>query len=154
GHEAFRAARQGKEPHAEDVLQAAERILRRQLRQIGVNVVPSGGHRTWQVVMRLEQSQGRSKHILDALNACVAEQEEAAAEHLLRRVELVEEWLQRSRIRPQISEARLGRLALVAAFSPALSLQRACESVYGEQATGAALPNIATLCLGSMRRYF
>ena len=154
GHEAFMAARQGKQPRAEDVLQAAERILRRQLRQIGVNVVPSGGHRTWQVVMRLEQNQGRSRHILDALNECVEEQEEGAAEHLLRHVELVEEWLQPSRIRPQISETRLGRLALVAAFSPALSLQRACESVYGEEATGAALPGIATLCLGSMRRYF
>ena len=154
GHEAFMAARHGKQPRAEDVLQAAERILRRQLRQIGVNVVPSGGHRTWQVVMRLEQNQGRSRNILDALNECVEEQEEGAAEHLLRHVELVEEWLQPSRIRPQISETRLGRLALVAAFSPALSLLRACESVYGEEATGAALPGIAALCLGSMRRYF
>jgi uncharacterized membrane protein YkvA (DUF1232 family) len=154
GHEAFMTARQGKRPRAEDVLQAAERILRRQLRQIGVNVVPSGGHRTWQVVMRLEQNQGRAGHILDALNECVEEQEEGAAEHLLRHVELIEEWLQPSRIRPQISETRLGRLALVAAFSPALSLQRACESVYGEEVTGVALPRIATLCLGSMRRYF
>src|SRR5439155_1614135 len=54
----------------------------------------------------------------------------------------------------QISGSRLKRLALVAAFSPALSLQRAFKSVYGEEAAGAALPGIATLCLGSMRRYF
>src|SRR5262249_13709360 len=50
--------------------------------------------------------------------------------------------------------SRLVRLALIAAFSPALSLLRACESVYGENATDAALGNIAELCLGPMRRYF
>src|SRR5262249_648132 len=85
---------------------------------------------------------------------CVEEQEDGAAEHLLRHVEAIEEWLRPSHSVLEISESRLTRLALVTAFSPALSLLRACESVYGEDATDAALPGIAALCLGSMRRYF
>jgi uncharacterized membrane protein YkvA (DUF1232 family) len=154
GQQAFMAARQDERARAEDVLEAAERILRRELRQVHVEVVPSGGHRTWQVAMRLEQHQGRSRDIVDALSECIDEQEDGAAEHLLRHVESVEEWLRPSRLDLQVSEARFKRLALVAAFSPAVSLLRACEAVYGEEATGSALPGIAALCLGSMRRYF
>jgi hypothetical protein len=153
GHEAFMAVRDENPCRAEHVVRAARRILRSQLREVGVEVVQSGGHRTWQVVMRLDQRKDASSDILNALNECVEEQEDGAAEHLLRHVESIEEWLQPSRVPLQISEMRLKRLALVAAFSPALSLQRACDSVYGEEATNAALPQIAMLCLGSMRRY-
>ncbi len=153
GHEAFVVSQQGERQRAEDLLKAAERILRRQLKRIGVGVVQSGGHSNWQVVMRLEHHQGRTKQIMDALNACVEQQEDAAA-HLQRHAESVEEWLKPSRVRLQISVARLKKLALVAAFSPALSVARACESVYGEDATTVALPRIAALCLGPMRRYF
>lgn len=154
GHEAFMSVRNGGQPRAEDIVRAAERILRRQLREVGVDVVSSGGHRTWQVVMRVEQRHDRSKMIADALKDCLEQEEDAAAEHLLRHVEAVEEWLRPSRSELQITDSRLKRLALVAAFSPAISLQRACESVYGEEAAATALPGIATLCLGSMRRYF
>lgn len=154
GHEAFMAARQIEQSSADDVLKASERILRRRLAQIGVAVVRKSRQRAWQVVMRLEQTEGRSKLILDALDACVGEQEDGAAEHLVRHVELIREWVKPGRVRLEISEARLKRLALVAAFSPALSVVRASGSVYGEDATGAGLPDIAALCLGSMRRYF
>ena len=136
------------------MLRDAERILRRQFRQIGVEVVSSGGQRSWQVVMRMEQHQGRSKTILGALNECVGDQEDGTADHLQRHVESLEEWLQPSRKRLQISESWVKRLALVAAFSPAVSLVRACQSVYGEENTAAALPAITKLCLGPMRRYF
>lgn len=104
--------------------------------------------------MRIEQSHGRAKAILEALHQCVAEQEDATAEHLLRHVEAVEEFLRPSRSVLQLSEARLERLALVAAFSPALSVHRACASVFGGEATDAELSQMAALCLGPMRRYF
>ena len=125
----------------------ATRILRRQLRQVGIDIVSSGGQRTWQVVMRLEQHYGHSDDILHALNQCVREQEEGAADHLKRHVEEVKHWLGPSHSGLQISERRLKRLALVAVFSPAVSLLRACESVYGVQAATAEFPRVAAVCL-------
>jgi uncharacterized membrane protein YkvA (DUF1232 family) len=154
GDEAFTAVRRRDRPCADDLVRSTERILRGQLRQAGVHVVSSGGHRMWQIVMRLEQHYGQSRNILGALKKCVEEQEDGAAEHLRRHVEAVDEWLQPGGSGLQISESRLTRLALVTAFSPALTLLRACESVYGEQAARAALPAIAKLCFGPMRRYF
>jgi hypothetical protein len=154
GDEAFVAARRAEQPRAEDVLRDVERTLRRQFRQLGVEVVSSEGQRSWQVVMRMEQHQGRSKSILGALKECVEDQEEGMAEHLQRHVQSLEEWLQPSRKRLQISDAWFKRLALVAAFSPAVSLARACQSVYGEEDTAAALPALAALSFGAMRRYF
>jgi hypothetical protein len=154
GRQAFAAAREGEQPQAVDVVRAADEILRHELGQAGVEVVSGAGQRAWQVVMRMEQHQGRSSQIVEALNDCVEEQEEGTAEHVLRHVESVEEWLRSSRTRVEISESWLKRLALVAAFSPAVSLVRACESVYGERATNESLPTITALCLGPMRRYF
>jgi Type III restriction enzyme, res subunit len=154
GHEALLAVRQGEQPRAHDVIQAAERLLRRQFRTLGVEVVKAGGQRPWQIAMRLEQHQGRSRPILDALEACADEQEDGAAAHLRQHAETIAEWLRASRTRLQISEAHLSRLALIASFSPAVSVLRACDSVYGDAVTGSALSSVATLCLGPMRRYF
>jgi uncharacterized membrane protein YkvA (DUF1232 family) len=154
GDEAFTATRKASQRRAEDVVANAERSLRRHFRKFDIEVVSNGGQRSWQVVMRMEQHRARTKNILAALDQCVGEQEEGTAEHVQRHVEWVEEWLQPSRKRLQISEGWLKRLALVAAFSPAVSLVRACQSVYGEEETGAALPAITALCLGAMRRYF
>src|SRR5262249_38052608 len=154
GHEALMAVRDANQPLAEDVVNAAQQILRDQLRGVGVEVVSGGGHRIWQGGKRLGRGRGGPGEILNGLNQNAGEEGEGAAEHLLRHVEARAEWLQPSRSMLQIAESRLVRLALIAAFSPALSLLRACESVYGENATDAALGNIAELCLGPMRRYF
>lgn len=154
GNEAFLSVRSMEHPSAEDVLLKAEEILRREFRDVDVEVAPEGRDRAWQPVMRLERRQGRAKGVQNALEACLGELEEGTAEHLLRHLEMVKEWLEPSRSRLRISEARLKRLALVAAFSPSLSLLRACDSVYGEPETAAALADVAKLCLGSMRSYF
>ena len=153
GHEAYLLVRQHDLPSAEDVVSAAEDLLRHELQRAGVEVVANGGHRAWQVVMRLEELAGRARAIIDALQQCISEEEESA-EHLMRHVESVGQWVDDSRTKLQLSEARLKRLALVTAFSPAICVLRACESVYGSEATMGALPDIAKLCFGSMRRYF
>lgn len=154
GDEAFKAVRNGKQAHANDVLKASYQTLRRRLLEAGVAIVQTGGQRSWQSVMRLERHEGRSKEILDALNECVDEQEGAAAKHLRRHTKAVEAWLRQDCGVLQLSVSRLRRLALVAAFSPALSVLRACQSAYGEGDTASAFPGVAKLCLGPMRRYF
>ena len=67
--------------------------------------------------MQMEQHQGPVPDHSGAFNECIEDQEEGPAEHLQRHIELLEEWLQPSRIRLQISESWLKRLALVATFS-------------------------------------
>lgn len=154
GRQAFQVAQSSKNSVAKDVLDQSEHILKRELKRAGIQLVPSGGQRPWQVVMGIERDQGRSRAIVDALEQCVREQDDGASDNLRMHLELVREWLKPCRGPIQISEIWVKRLALVAAFSPAASLLRACQSIYGSQDTNDALPDIAALCFGSMRRYF
>lgn len=154
GQEALAQARASSRPTAEAVIDAAARRLKHHFNLAGVDVVAKGGHRTWQAVMRLEEQAGRARLVLEALDECVADQDDVAAEHLRRHIEHVEQWLRPRRSRLQVTESRLRRLALVAAFSPAVGVLRSCESVYGVAEAHEGLSDIAKLCLGPMRRYF
>ena len=64
------------------------------------------------------------------------------------------EWLGDHRSPLRISEARVRRLALVAAFSPATCVLRAVQSVFPDEGDAEPVKRVASLCLGPMRRYF
>ncbi len=153
GDEAFTMVRQQPTRTAEDVLNACERILRRDLGIAGVAIVDAGGDRAWQVAMRLEQRTSGSGAIIAALEACRSQMETGTGDHLERHLAEVKRWLADASGPVRCSEARLRRLALTAAFSPALSVLRACESVYGATPSKTALADIAALCMGPLRRY-
>lgn len=147
---ALSRARESGLPTADEVLVNTVVLLRERLLQAGIEVVPNGGDPVWQVAMRLEQAEGWAGSIVNAMEACADEEE---ADNLLRHSEYVQDWLDDDASRLEISEARFRHLALVAAFSPAVSLLRACESVYGVGEIN-ALPDLMRVCLGAMRRYF
>ena len=156
GDAAYRTARDlSRDPGAEDMVAAAERELRRRLEVLDVSVVPTGGDSTWRVAMRLEAETDQGARVKSALDAWGSGtwgdvMSEAEAQHQ----DWAKEWLADRRSSLRISEPRVQRLALVAAFSPANCVLRAVESVYPADEAGDALAGITTLCLGPMRRYF
>lgn len=143
------------EAEAIDVVEATISRLRGYLQEAGIEIVPSGGEATWQVVARLEQHRGNGDHIKGALDAWLpADGEDEPSAAIVRHRDLVKDWLNDRRTPLQLSEPRLRRLALVAAFSPGNTLWRALASVYSPEAALTALPELTNLCLGAMRRYF
>jgi hypothetical protein len=154
GDKAFREAVNAGNASAEDVISRTERILREELLKAKVSVVATGGHRAWEVVMRLESAAGYGERIKASLEKAVDQEEEGAAEHLERHKRELASWLRHDAAGLEISEGRIRRLSLVAAFSPALALFRACESVYGEAAALDSLADMTAVCMGAMRRYF
>jgi uncharacterized membrane protein YkvA (DUF1232 family) len=155
GHVAHGGRRDEQLPEAHEVVAAAARELRDRLREAGVSIVPSGGGPTWQVVIRLESKAGRSPQIKSALDAWVSDdRDDRASDTVVQHREWVRQWLSDRRSSLEISEDRVQHLALVAAFSPATSVLRAFQSVYGNEQADEAFSSVAALTLGPMRRYF
>lgn len=154
GDDAFRAARRLEVASADDVLRLTKEGLRKRLADAEIQVVPEGGQRLWQVAMYLEHQIGTHSEAAAALSTAsiASEGQEYGANHL----ETMKDWLD---AKPgaeglQLSEAKLERLAMIAAFSPAVSALRACGSVFGAAAARQAMTAIAGLCFDPMRRYF
>ena len=142
-------------PDAKTIVESAALILRARLREAEISVVPHGGASMWRVVMRLESREGRGHQVQHAMAAWVsANTEESAATTITQHEEWAAEWLADDWSRVEISEARLKRLAFIAAFSPASCVLRAFQSTYGTADTQEGYPAITALCLGPMRRYF
>lgn len=156
GDEAYLALlHEGTGQDALRVVREAERRLRLLLHANGVPVVPSGGDPTWRVAMRLESAEGRGRLLKDALDAWDSdEREDGATEAVVQHREWAKEWLADEESPVRVSEGRVQRLALIAAFSPANCVLRSVQSVFPEEEGAEALPTIAALCLGPMRRYF
>ena len=142
-------------PDSQDIVDAAVRLLRARLEESGISVVPQGGDPMWRVVMRLEGQEGRAHRVRAAMAAWIsADNEEGGSGTIVQHEEWAAEWLSENRSKVEISEARLKRLAFIAAFSPANCVLRALQSVYGIADTEGDYPAIASLCLGPMRCYF
>jgi len=140
---------------AGDIVDETVSRLRNELKNVGISVVPSGGDATWRVVARFEQLRDQGDQIRKALDAWQpADGDDEPSAAVLQHRDWVKAWLNDRRPSLQLNEARLRRLALVAAFSPANSLWRALAGVYGIDNAEKAFPEIAALCLGAMRRYF
>ena len=157
GDVAYRACRGAdREWRAEDVLAAAAGELRRRLVDAGVDVTPAGSDAMWRVALRLETlSDGgvRMGRALERWGAGTWGEEFSDYED--QHYNWVRDWLDDQQSPLRISEARLQRLALVAAFSPANCVLRAIESVFPQQTDGDDhLPGAVELCLGPLRRYF
>jgi hypothetical protein len=156
GAEAYRAVLRGSaNPAVGEVVNSAARNLRASLRALGVQVIEHGGDPTWRVVLASEQLAGGDRLIENALDAWASDagrdgESETVAQHR----EWAQEWLCDVARPVRISEARLGRLALIAAFSPASCLLRSLESVYPGEEVATGFDEVGAICLGSMRRYF
>ena len=143
-----------RECRAKDILAAATQELRRRLPEAGVDVTATGGDPIWQVAMRLETHRDGGARMRAALGRWgTGTGRNETSDHEAQHCKWTKEWLDdRSRLR--VSEARLQRLALVAAFSPANCVLRAIDSVFPHQTDDETLPRVVALCLGPLRRYF
>lgn len=142
------------EMSAEDVLNAAADLLRERLKHAGVRVSPTGTHPLWRAIARVERREGNARLVEDMLAAWDSDDEEEPADAVLSHRDWIVDWLRDDRGEIEISEARLRHMALIAAFSPAVSLLRSLRSVYAAQEVTEALPELHRLCFGAMRRYF
>jgi hypothetical protein len=103
----------------------------------------------------LSKKNGNASMIRQAVDTWVEEdQEDVASDFVVQHRDWVSDWLDDERATIQISEARLHQMAMVAAFSPAVSVWRAVSAVFEDDVAEAAYPAVVSLCLGSMRRYF
>lgn len=139
---------------ATEVLAYAERVLRARLAACGVRVGGTGNNPIWQIVARLEAGGGFAGTVAEALRArrpAGADQEPSHYYEMHR--DLFLEWLRDEKTPLSMSEARVQRLAKVAAFSPSVSLLRALWSMYPE--TRGTLPfSLLDVCIGPLRGYF
>ena len=156
GEAAYQAVRiAGATGQALDVVAAAESELRRRLDECGVPVVEGGGgDSTWRVAMRLECVNDGGAQISTAFNAWDTREGGDMTAHESQHRAWAREWLGDHRSPLRISEARVRRLALVAAFSPATCVLRAVQSVFPDEGDAEPVKRVASLCLGPMRRYF
>jgi hypothetical protein len=156
GQEAFLAAGASPLPEPRAVVERAKERLTERLKEAGVQVVAKGAGPLWEVVMRLERHQGRAAAIESALRNWRSDttSQPGSSESIGQHKKWATDWLKRGDHPLRISQAQLRHLALVAVFSPANSVLRALQSVYGNEAALKWLPQIANLCLGPMRRYF
>lgn len=155
GDEAYQSVvRRGAGATASDVFTSARTSLRRSLGEHGIAVVAAGGDPLWRVALRLEaRVQGTA--VVDAvLDAWVeTAPTDTGADHIAQHRDRLTEWLRDDTSPLRLTEKRLDRLALIAAFSPAICLVRALTSVFPDEAD-AFLPRIAKVTLGPLRRYF
>ena len=156
GEAAYQAVRiPGATGQALDVVAAAESELRRRLDECGVPVVEGGGgDSTWRVAMRLERVNDGGAQISAAFDAWDTREGGDMTAHESQHRAWAREWLGDHRSPLRISEARVRRLALVAAFSPATCVLRAVQSVFPDEGDAEPVKRVASLCLGPMRRYF
>lgn len=141
------------EMDAGEWLASAERNLRVRLADAGVRVGASGNAAVWRVIARLERRAGNMPALKRALNGLTGHDAEEPSDAVVQHREWFAEWLDDDHTELVLSEARFRHLLLVAASSPAVSLTRALESVYGP-IDPSTLARLTRLCLGAMRRYF
>ncbi len=155
GGEAFRATRNGShEQTAEGLWNAATSSLRRRLSSSNIELSEVSDP-MWQIVMRLDSTAQDPRWIratLDswAQNAKLDGSSEAVELHRQRLLE----WLADCDRPLRISESRLNRLSLIAAFSPACALLRALFSNFPEDSVEALAQEVAVVTLGPLRKYF
>lgn len=156
GKEAFLNPGSSSLPQAWDVVERASGLLKQRLASAGIQVGSLGGFPLWEVVMGLEKHQGREAEIQSALREWKTDisSHPGNSESIGQHRKWAIEWVRGGDGPLRISHAQLRHLALIAVFSPANSVLRALQSVYGDTPALNALPLIANLCLGPMRRYF
>lgn len=156
GNQAYRSVlKQAENAGAQDVLKAAESVLRRWLIDYGVNVGRGPSDPIWRVAMRLESRVRSSEDIEQSLDAwerstIANDSSDAIAQHR----ERLSSWAADDATPVRLSETRLERLALIAAFSPACCLLRSMTSVFPDEDLSSFLPHATEAALGALRRYF
>lgn len=156
GDEAYRTVlKQAGNATAQDVLTVTVSVLRRWLTDHGVNVGEGPSDPIWRVAMHLEsrvRGSAKVEVVLDAWekSARANDGSDAVAQHRKR----LSTWVADNDTPVRLSETRLNRLALIAAFSPACCLLRSMRSVFPDEDLSSFLPRTAEATLGALRRYF
>lgn len=150
-------SRGGKAPHiatARDVFEDAVSRVGAALDAAGIEVTAHRGDPAWRVAVRLDSACGFRGPLRSAIERWQSSDgpDEASAP-IERHRKIIVDWIDDGKSPLSISRADLRRLAFVAAFSPAVSLLRALESVHGEAAVPDEYPGLFNLCLGPLRRY-
>ena len=140
---------------ARDVIDDAVARTRKALESAGIVIVPSGGDSMWRVAARFEQVSGNAELIRKALDQWEpSEGDDEPSEAVRQHRDWFNDWLSDRRTPLELNETRLRMLALVATFSPANAVWRALAGAYGTDAAAESFPQIVSLCVGAMRRYF
>lgn len=145
----------GADRSAHDVIEDAVVRIREAVEKAGISVVPSGGDSMWRVAARVEQLSGNGELLRKALDHWQpSDGDDEPSDAVLQHRDWFTEWLNDLRTPLELNESRIRMLALVATFSPANAVWRALAGTYGSEAAETAFPQIVSLCVGAMRRYF
>jgi hypothetical protein len=156
GDEAYRSVLDRPvEATALGVLTATRGLLKKRLATHGVDVGSGASDPIWRVAMRLESRDRGAAEVEATLAAWVeSAKADSGSDAVAQHRERISTWLADDRTSLRLSDDRLDRLALTAAFSPACCLLRALRSVFPDEEIPRLLPRVAEVTLGPLRRYF
>jgi hypothetical protein len=131
----------------------AKNQLRKHLRDAGVDVRGQASAPLWKAIARLE-SHGPNATLARRLVGEWRPDGLDGSDGVPHHRQQFSDWLGDRADRIAISERDLGRLSMVALFSPATNLLRSLQSVYEPHEVNTAAPLLMQVCFGALRRYF
>lgn len=142
----------GQEPTDKQLLAAARKQVEAMLVAAGVRIGTTRTAPLWKIMARVESRSEHASQIKTSWVQASSWEAEDTSKYLPEHADLYLEWMDDDSPLT-ISPVWVNRLALIALYSPAVSLLRAFRSVYPAHPPE-VWSNVLDFCLGSLRHYF